>query len=117
MSFSEEFKNNCKKNLRGQALIDIIENKLKNDGSQIIFNIPNEFKEDIETLKTLKKALDESGLCEVIMKNNSCLGNTIKFAPKYMYFFYKIALNNSSEYYQNYYVNDLTKVDGIVITV
>ena len=116
MSFSEEFKNNCKKYSRGQALIDIIENKLKNDSAQIIYNIPDEFNKDYIALETLKKALDDCRFCEVIMTDKQNLGMTLKFAPRYMYYFFVTDIDNFSEKYTNYYTNNLKKVSGIVIT-
>ena len=116
MSFSEKFKNKCKKYDRGQALIDIIEDKLniENGNSHIIYDFPEEFKNDIIALETLKKALDECGFCEVNMKNKTCI-NKLN-APKYMYFFYIRTFDYSSEEYVVCYTNDIKNTTGISIS-
>lgn len=120
MSFSEEFiKKHKTDNIRGAPLIKLIEDALNKDSS-IIYTLPSTFAYDIESLRNLKKNLDELGLHEVKTLNIS-KGEP---APKNMYYFYNIHqeyIDYSETWVYDYKIADVTTnieyVSGIAITL
>lgn len=120
MVFSEEFiKKHKTNNIRGTPLIKLIEDAL-NKNSSIIYEFTSTFAYDIESLRNLKKNLDELGLHEV--KTFDISRGTI--APKNMYYFYyeyEQYIGYSETWKYDYKIADVTTnieyVSGIAITL